>query len=169
MDVNTAQKVNDLAKELVQKGLAASLDDASSMAQRMMKDELKKDELPQQWSEVSKAGNSTEQLEIMLERNNRKIGYEITAVRDEVKSLKNLIEMFRNEIGYIKKDLKGLKLGGGEVVEEVKVEKEVEVGKREAKVEEQKVLSEEKRAPPKNQDFTPEDVSVEKMFYFGKK
>ena len=142
MDVEKTVRLNTLAKELVKKGLAPSSEDASKMAQQIMKDEIIEE------PKAKDAINYYEKYDILIERTARKINHEIDALKEKIKSL-------ASELDFIRQDVKKLK--------SEKIKKEV-------KTEKQETLKEKKQEnSSKTGDYKPEDVAVDKIFYFGKK
>ena len=89
-------------------------------------------------------------VNILLDMNNRRIDQQFTTMKDTISAL-------AGEIDKLKLDLQNFS--------ETKASKIVQVVH-----EKQKALNTEDKSPhPKQGSFTPEDVAMEKMFYFGKK
>ena len=144
MDVESQLKLNELAKDLVKKGLAPSSDDALKMAQTIMQKEAPKENK----SSVEQA-NLHEKYEILLERYNRKIAAELTSLKEQVKVLSTQLSFITDDINKIKRS--NIETGPAQNMETKSQEKAQ--NKKEAS----------------NDSFTKDDVAVDKIFYFGKK
>jgi hypothetical protein len=95
MDVESAIKINELAKELAKKGFASSSEDASKMAEQF----LTKNGIPARSLSQPK-GN--DKFEILMERVQRKFDNDISAVHEKINSVVNKLNVIYDEISRLK-------------------------------------------------------------------
>jgi hypothetical protein len=155
LDVEKLKKVNQLSKDLKKHGMA--MEDAIEQASDSVHETEIKEFLHESKEQMQSSSNpsSTEQYIIMLERNNRKIMEEVQKVKEEVAKIMSEFAEIKNKLHE-----------QPDPVQEP-VQKQVPVTK---KVEKQSKLKPKKKIKNEKQgDINPEDVSIEKMFYFGKK
>jgi hypothetical protein len=95
MDVESAIKINELAKELAKKGFASSSEDASKMAEQF----LTKNGIPARSLSQPK-GN--DKFEILMERVQRKFDNDISAVHEKINSVVNKLNVICDEISRLK-------------------------------------------------------------------
>jgi hypothetical protein len=151
LNVEKLKKINQLSKEFKKHGMA--MEDAIEQASESVHEKGVKDFLQESKEQMqsSKNPSSTEQYIMMLERNNRKIMEEVQKIKEEVSKI-------MNEFSDIKRQLH-------EQPVPVQVQEVIQ-----PKVEKQTKLKPKKKIKNEKQgDINPEDVSIEKMFYFGKK
>ncbi|MBD3361739.1 hypothetical protein GF358_03025 [Candidatus Woesearchaeota archaeon] len=153
MDVEKLRKINQLSKELKKHGMAMenAIEQASESTQEKEVNEFLKKSKEEMQS--TKNPSSTEQYILMLERNNRKIMEEVQTVKKEVTKI-------MSEFTDIKKQL--------EKKPAVKEQSEINEKPKQKTKEKQSQLKSKKKNE-KQGEINPEDVSIEKMFYFGKK
>ena len=146
-------KINELARELKEKGMADSSEEASKMAEQF----LKKNILP----ESSEKTDDYDKHEVLLERLQRKLNNELGSLKDQLSSVVN-------ELAFLKEDIKRIKLA--KIPEPViNVERVEEKPEQEGK---QSTLAADEKKEPTNQrtgDLKPGDVNIEDYFYFGNK
>lgn len=148
MDVQKLKKMNELSKELKKHGMADSTAQAFSQAGEMVRDEAFKQVVEQNKSSQKSKDGFDNQYQIMLERQNRQIAQEVQALKETVAAMQAEIEM-------LKADQKA-----APVQQQEKPKQEVQ---------KKFPQKEESKEHPKQGGFCPDDVSIEKMFYFGKK
>ena len=156
MNIEKLKKVNQLSKELKKHGMA--MEDAIHEAGETVHEEEVKEFLDKSKAEMqsSKNPSSTEQYIIMLERNNRKIMEEVQKVKQEVSKI-------MNEFSDIKRKIQEQTI----IPVQEPVQEETFTQK---KVEKQAKLTPKKKVKnPRQGEYNSEDVSIEKMFYYGKK
>ena len=143
MDVDTVQKISKLAKELLQHNMAPSMDEAVKLAENMLK--TNKD-----ITEVKERMKPVEQSEINKDALLRK--------------LINMVNQHEKEIGNIKKRL-------DELINKVENIHFSDIKEKEKQVllKKDKNTEKKEKAHPKSGSYSSDDVSVEKMFYFGNK
>ena len=144
-------KVNELAKELVKKGIAKDSEEASKMAETYIRKEV----LP---SSPSKSDND-DKVEILFERMQRKINGEIISLKAQLSSV-------INELNFIKEDIKRMKLGkeSRPVYEEIKKPKLPDEKQERLETKEEKKASNQRIG-----NLKPGDVNIEDYFYYGNK
>jgi len=146
MDIEATMKINALAKELVKKGIASTSEEASVLAEEM----VNKKAIPRE--ESVKTENSSEKYEILLERATRKLSHDISSLNE---GMANIIKQL-NEIS--------------EDIKRIKREQITEVKKAPEPIKQEKTEKQQKIEPKdKKQQFNQDDISVDKVFYFGKK
>ena len=152
MDVEKLKRINQLSKDLKRHGLV--VEEAITQASNIVNEDEVKTFLDKSKEEIDSSRNptSTDQYIIMLERNHRKIAEEVQNIKNEVARMLNEFEELKNKINSS---------------ETRPVQREEETKEKQ---ETQAQLSPKKKeSHPRQGNFTPEDVSIEKMFYFGKK
>lgn len=156
MDLEKIKKVNQLSKEFKKHGMA--MEEAIEQASDSVHEKEVKEFLQESKEQMqsSKNPSSTEQYIIMLERNNRKIMEEVQKVKEEVAKI-------MDEFADIKRQLHEKPI--------IEVRQEItEANPQQKKIEKQAKLKPKKKIKNEKQgDINPDDVSIEKMFYFGKK
>ena len=149
MDVESAMKINELAKELTKKGFASSSEDASKMAEQFLQKTL----IPKENLSQPK---STDKLEIQLERIQRKFNNDLSSLQEKMNSLINKLNMICDEV-------KNLKTRETPVKEGAKASKE-------EKQNALKVKEENKESPnQRTGNFKPGDIDINEVFYCGTK
>ncbi len=147
MDVEKLKKMNELSKELKKHGIADSTSQAFSQAGEIVRDETFKQVIEQNNASY-KSTEFDNQYQIMLERQNRQIVQEVQALKETIAAMQAEIEM-------LKADRRAAPLPQQE-----RPKQEVQ-----AKFPQKS----ESKEHPRQGGFTPEDVAVDKIFYFGKK
>ncbi len=146
MDVDKLQKINALASMLRKHNFASSSEDAFQQAERTFDDDSAEQTVVEQKSSIEhNDALIMRKCELMLELNNKKHSQEIDLLRSAITRLAENVDSIRSTISKMNE------------VSPVPKEK-------------QKVLkTETKEAHPRQGDFKPDDVDIQKMFYFGKK
>ena len=153
MDVEATIKLNEMAKNLVQRGFAASSEDAYEMAQRMVKPVL-----PQ--SQKTEKPETTEKYKIAIERLTRKFDNEVNSLKEHIHSLIREVNYLKESVVKNRENIKTLK---------TPAEEPVAIKKQDTP---QTELKQEKReVSQRSGAFKPGDkqVSVENVFYCGQK
>ena len=166
MDIDMMIRINALAKELVQKGVAGSSEEGAKMAQQMLqKTAVEEKPIARTYSTASEAqpqpkeagqpmrSDALEQYEILLERLGRKF-------EREMNELKGHLQNVHTELSQIRMKLQAAPKAPHPAPREARVEMPERAGER---------REEKKPAEAQAKPFVPSDVSIEKMFYFGKK
>jgi polyhydroxyalkanoate synthesis regulator phasin len=147
MDVEKLKKMNELSKELKKHGMADSTRDAFEQAGQMVRDEAVGDVISRSDKKPEQGSSFDRKYQIMLERQNRQIAQEVQALKQTVTELKEAVEQLKKAPKPTPDPRPEPKPPGPPTVQS-KLKKEEH---------------------PKQGGFTSEDVSVEKVFYFGKK
>ncbi len=142
MDIEELKKINNLTVQLKKHGIPA--DDAFKQAESLFK-ESKED-----FSSAAVETNTSNQeyllekkFSLMLDMNNKKFQEAIDILSGSINALSQELAIIRNELAEARK------------AKPVQKEKQEELPKQESH--------------PKQGQFSSSDVSIEKMFYFGKK
>jgi len=152
MDVEKLRKINQLSKEFKKHGMA--MEEAIGQATDSVNEKEVKEFLDESKKEIeSKNPSATEQYILMLERNNRKIMEEVQNVKQEISKILKEFEQIKKQINR---------------PQEMPKEQAIDA-KPAKKTKKQTQLKTKKQSNPRQGEFTPEDVSIEKMFYFGNK
>jgi hypothetical protein len=143
MNVEKLKKMNELSKELQKHGMADSTSEAFTKAGEVVRDEA--------FSQIVKEPESKDgfnhQYQIMLERQNRELVQEINSLKEKIAAMQADIEM-----------LKADNNARPAAQEKPKQETQTKFPQKP-----------ESKEHPKQGEYTPEDVAVDKVFYFGKK
>ena len=149
MDVESAMKINELAKELTEKGFASSSEDASKMAEQF----LQKNIMPK--GNIAQPEGS-DKFEIQVERLQRKFNNDISALEEKMNSIINKLNVICDE-------LKKLKTRKPQPIKEevnpeaLKEEKQEKIEAKEPK----------KESSQRTGNFKPGDIDINEVFYCG--
>jgi hypothetical protein len=188
MSVEDIQRVNKLAQELLDQGFTESREDAVKKAQEMLNKEIVGDNIEIKETDdrqnVASVGNSEERLRNIIERTKEYTEKQFANYKNALIALEREIRALKQEVETLK--AKGTNAGKSEegkpdpadIPQKVSEEEKPDPAEEPQKVEDpanepQKVeeKSEEQKSDshPKRGEFNSDDVSVEKMFYFGNK
>ena len=162
MDIEETQKINDLAKKLLSHKIASSSQDAYSKAEQIIKGTQKD-------SEKTESDTPEEKL-------SSKIYSELDSIKDLMEKFKEGFTQLSSNLNALAQNYEHLKNEVLSIKEEMK-SKMVEKPKPSApdlavqnEQEEAKKAAEEKDLRHNTKSsYSEEDVSVDKIFYFGKK
>ena len=188
MGVEEIQKVNALARELMKHGIASSSDEALLRAEDMLKansvDSMT--EAISHHSSIGKAAPATLSHEALssLNMDIRSLGVRFDAVAREVLNLKEEIKRLGGNLGDVSQQVTRISVHGLPAsrampaaeqfasVSAATVAPQAAVQQSFAREPVQQApLFERPKAPaarPKEDQYKPEDVAIEKIFYFGK-
>lgn len=165
ISIEDIQKINNLVSELLKKGICSTREEAVKMAESY----LNKQVISDKKTEVSKVLSPKKEDEYrnMIERTK-------TYMQKELMNLRNALEILAKEISKLKQEVNNLKIAGeSKSVENTELEgknvKEAAEEQEKLEEEEEKEEKKDKKFYPKQGKFGSEDVSVEKMFYYGNK
>ncbi len=96
-------------------------------------------------------------IEIMMDINNKKIN-------SEIKKISDMVYRLNEEIGEIKRRFNGVRS-----TKEQEPSVVLDNGKEGNQEDLNRVKSREQRPKPRYGDYNPEDVNIDKFFYFGNK
>ncbi len=151
MDVEKLRKVNQLSAELRRHNMADSSDAAFEQAEQMVRQDEVREFLHRAKESTKTVENpSSDQLyQVHLERENRRLGEYIQKIAAELQQLKADVDQLRQA---------------------PRAPQQAQQTIAPPKAEQQATLAAKKEEPhPKQGEFNSEDVSIEKMFYFGNK
>ena len=155
MNVNEVAKLNAMMKELQKHGIVQSAPEAYQQAQEIMGDAKKVVTLKEdggidvETMQVPGSAMIESKVGLMLDMHNRKIEGNIQMMKDTISALAMEIERMKFEL----KKFQDSKQKVVQVVQET-----------------QKALkTEEKAMHPRQGNYGPSDVAIDKMFYFGHK
>ncbi len=174
MDVEKMRKINELARELKEKGITLNTEEAYKQAEQMVEGNM----------DVPEATN-TENSESMAEMNESMKQTENRSSEPSLSGTVNLDALeshnLNERLNSMEEQLNVMFTKINEIVSEVnnmqkkKQESPIEVRelKDEKKEESQKdfqsrLKEEQEEGHPRTGDYKSEDVSIEKMFYFGR-
>lgn len=163
MSVEDIKDVNRLAQELLDQGLEASREDAVKKAESILNKKLAeaKQSMVTEQDDMSRVKNIAERTKEHLDRQIVNFKQEIMRLDGEINNLKEQIKELRRPTGEFKASQEtGLT--------DEKVSEAAKEPVEPLKVEEEK-KEEKKESHPKRGKFTSEDVSMEKIFYYGNK
>jgi len=162
MDIEKTKRINELARELKDHGIAADYEEAYRQAEKMIESGI--DSPNFQSSDIS-----------IREVKKEPPRYDKNVVLDalEIKNINNRLDALEQQLNVI-----FLKIN--EIIAEInkaekkKAESPIEIRRieEEKKAEKQKEIqaslkTQPSEAHPRTGDYKPEDVSIEKMFYYG--
>ncbi|MBI4144360.1 hypothetical protein HY486_03875 [Candidatus Woesearchaeota archaeon] len=154
MDIEKLKKMNILTKDL-QKGFSLPSDEAFKQAEEIFLQDRKEAIAPVKLAETSSSSMDDARLSLLLEMHEKKFLREIQELRAITDGLSGEIIMLKKEVVRLS--------SVPQPVSPVSAVPPVEV----SKVESSKV--EEKADHPRQGKYKPEDVAIDKMFYFGNK
>jgi len=140
MNIEQIKKLNEMTKTLQQHGLATSSEEGSKLAGGITDVEV-----PKEKSVINK-----EYVELMFERNNRKMMQEIEALKAEIIKLHNSLESLKNQ----------------HVTERVVIREKEEEPERPVQ-NKQQIKKEDVKCGRDPDELNGVDVSVENIFYYG--
>ena len=154
MDTNNIQKINLLAKELKEHGIACSMFEAQEKAEKMIGKIDDKEEKPDEKSMLLE-----QRYKFMLNSQNQKL-------TEEIKTIKNTLEAVSNDLINLKRQFNDVKQSAKTINQEKKPEvQQTLVKDKEVK----KEVKETPKETAEEEQINPDDVSIEKFFYFGQK
>ncbi len=145
MDVDKIQRINTLTSELRKHNFANSSEEAYQQAEQLYEDAEQavveeKQPLAEQTTHLEER-----KAELLIQMNNKKYEQEFSLLRSALNTLAQELETVKTELRKFSEQNPRPK------------EKQVEL------------KTETKEAHPRQGNFTPSDVDIQKMFYFGKK
>ena len=152
MDFEIVNKINNLAKELLRTGAAESAEDAYEQAKRIIGgsegEEIKE--------EVKPEDEGFTFLRSRMNEYNQKMEKEINSLNSKLSSIVDDIEKLRQDVASLNKD-----------IEVKQQEKTAEKPEQEIRIEPKRNM----KQTIKGQEisFSPDEVAVDKVFYYGKK
>lgn len=170
MDVDKIQKINDLAMDLMNQGLAQNRDEAVAQAEKIFHGQ----QGPEKYSEIRERMD-----QVQAEKEPVKV--EETISQEQIKEilskntnfLVNTIKEFQQKIVNLERELVQMKqqmhqLSGPTVREMAQPTPEPEQ-KPEAQEQKQEEPKKEGEGHPRSGNYSDQDVSIEKYFYMGSK
>jgi polyhydroxyalkanoate synthesis regulator phasin len=155
--IEDVQKVNKLAQELLNQGIASSRDEAVQKAQQFLNREIAKEKTSTQTTSQTMQETSLESLRNMLERQR-------DMTQRQLQDFRSAINALAEEISNIKEQMSRAKVEA-RTASDAGLEPEQKTGQLKLKPKEAK----KKEPHPKRGDWKSEDVAIEKIFYYGKK
>jgi hypothetical protein len=165
MSIEDVQKVNQLAQELLNKGFASTREEAVEKAQGMLNKEITAANVETKETDNNESsGNSEERLKNIVERTKEHFERQLAAY-------KNALVALEKEINSLKEQIKELKSSGvaKSAADSGIAEKKVEEASQPQKELPKEESSQDKESNPRTGSHQPDDVSIEKMFYYGNK
>lgn len=145
MDVDKIQRINALTSELRKHNFATSSEDAFQQAEQLYEDS--EQVVVEEKQPVAEQTTHLEErkAELLIQMNNKKYEQEFSLLRSALNTLAQELETVKTELRKFSEQNPRPK------------EKQAEL------------KTETKEAHPRQGNFTPQDVDIQKMFYFGKK
>lgn len=157
MDIKQIKELNEMTKTLQKHGLASNSEEGAKMAEGMSDAEV---------PEKAVSTISKEYVDIMLERNNRKIGEYICSLKEEISSLKNKIDLLEQSIPSHKHYDQPEKIEIQEHLQESKEEQTI--SPKETK-RDNTITKDDVKNGRDPDELDGVDVSVENIFYYVNK
>ena len=159
ISIEDVQKINNMVSELLKKRIVDTREEAVKMAEGYLNKKLVNKQKSKR--NVASSEGDLEYYRNMFERTKE-------YMQKELKNFRHAVETIAKEIGKIKQEVNNLKIQG-----EARSVKDSELSGKNVKeaAEKQENLEEgnNKEFHPKQGRLKSEDVSVEKMFYYGNK
>ncbi|MBW2978220.1 hypothetical protein KY331_05210 [Candidatus Woesearchaeota archaeon] len=174
ISIEDIQKINNMVQELLKKGVCSTREEAVKMAEKYLDKKVvssRTDALgPEPKASQTPQNAASQDLETLRSVIERTKEY----TQKDLQKFRAALEILARDIDNIKKEIRNLKVAGeNRSVANTELE-----GKnvKEATEEQEKLEEETPKEEKKDKNFHPkqgrlnsEDVSVEKMFYYGKK
>ncbi|MBD3249001.1 hypothetical protein GF336_03070 [Candidatus Woesearchaeota archaeon] len=172
MSVEDIKKINMLAQELLDHGISASRDDAMKQAQEMLNKQLAdsgEEKSTAADTETSmKADDSTDRMMNMVRRSKEYMDRELVKFRKEMETIKAEMNAVKQKVESINKP--GPKPPMPPRPEPVDKGSNQQQNQQPQSQQQQPQQQEQKEeSHPKRGNVNSEDVSIEKMFYYGNK
>lgn len=157
MSIEDVKHINELAQSLLDQRIVASREDAIKQAEMMLNRKLVEATNKPESSQVEyEDKEELEKCRNIIQRNKEYMDRQLFNFKHEIENLNSIIITLRKEIDSLKTNIKGASI---QEISESKFGAEKQVKQQEEK----------KESHPRQGNFTSKDVSIEKMFYFGKK
>ncbi len=156
--IEDIQKVNKLAQELLNQGVATTRDEAVEKAQQFLNKEITSE------SQKVTSENKVQAADITLENLKNIFDRQKEMTQQKFNDFRSAINALAEEINNIKKELKSRPMPEAKTAEQAGLEPEKKTGQ--VKLEKPK---EEKESHPKRGNWKSEDVAIDKIFYYGNK
>jgi len=156
--IEDIQKVNKLAQELLDQGVATSRDEAVEKAQQFLNKEITTDK------QKVTSDNKVQVADLTLENLKNIFDRQKEMTQQRFNDFRSAINALADEISSIKKELKSRPMPEAKTAEDAGLEPEKKTGQVKLKPKQ-----EEKESHPKRGNWKSEDVAIDKIFYFGNK
>ena len=167
MSVEDVMKVNNLAQELLTQGVVASREEAIKKAQEMLNKEIAGNDIQIKETEdkqnIAVEGESIEKLKNMIERTKEHTERQLAGYKNALIALEKEIRALQQVVSEIKAR------GAASTAKQVPAEKVEQAAAPPGPDEEPAKIEKQEPHPKVGNNQNNEDVSVEKIFYFGNK
>ena len=158
--IEDVQKVNKLAQELLNQGIAATRDEAVQKAQEFLNKEITKEKtMPDTTSKV--VPDSEVNLKDLFERQKEMMQRQLNDFRSAINTLAKEIQDIKEQLSRAKVEARTAADAG--------LNPEQKTGQLKLEKEKPKQKEQKKESHPKRGDWKSEDVAIEKIFYYGNK
>ncbi len=169
MDVDKMKRINALARELREKGMVSDTEEAYKQAEEIIEGRVSREKI-----EVEDPQDSQEEAERPKEDFSGAIkadALELHNMGERIKALEGQVNVMFNKINEIISEFRSVQKKEEESpIELRKLEEEKESkGKKAHKEVQASLKKEEAEGHPRTGEYKPEDVSIEKVFYFGQR
>jgi hypothetical protein len=155
--IEDVQKVNKLAQELLNQGIASTRDEAVQKAQQFLNKEITQERTPAHKTSQALPEVNLDILKNMLERQRDMTQRQLQDFRSAINSLAEEISRIKEQLSRAKVEARTASDAG--------LSPEQKTGQLKLEKKEEK----KKEPHPKRGDWKSEDVAIEKIFYFGNK
>ncbi|MBW2995984.1 hypothetical protein KY332_01655 [Candidatus Woesearchaeota archaeon] len=184
MSIEDIQKVNKLAQELLDQGFTESREDAVKKAQEMLNKEITGAHIEVKETDekqnVAAVADDPDKLRNMIDRTKTYLENQLSGYKNALLALEKEIRALRQEVETLKarKETNAGKPDPADIPQKVddpanepqKVEDPAEEPQKvDDPANEPQKVEEKKESHPKRGEYNSDDVSVEKMFYYGNK
>ena len=162
MDLEKMQRINALAKELKNHGIVEDFDEAYKKAEQMIEKNLSIDDVEEEKItkkiQVEEAVNEEVQAQPIISQASVGVdALDIKNIHDKIKGLEGQMSQVFTKMNEMIAEINRIDKKKKESPIEVKEEQEAQAQLKDEKIE----------PHPRTGDYKPDDVSIEKMFYFG--
>lgn len=182
--IEDIQKINSLAKDLLNHGMAKSLDEAVVQAKKMLKNDVDLAKIPNPGSDYKKVEDeeddvrveeiNSKSMEALEEKESEqeKISWQEAMkmnneyIVGQLKKYESALQMFNDEISALKRQMTDLK-EGQKIMNMVREQPQQQ--QQNLQPEPNQQSQEPQKTHPKTGSSDPGEFAVEKIFYFGKK
>ena len=154
--IEDIQKVNKLAQELLNQGIATSRDEAVEKAQQFLNKEITSEQKVTSDNKIQTGNITVESLKNIFERHKEITQRKFNDFRSAINALAEEINNIKEQLSKARVEARTAKQAG--------LDPEQKTGQIKLKPEEK-----EKESHPRRGNWKSEDVSIEKMFYCGNK
>lgn len=162
MDIEALRRVNELTKALQAHGMSTSSQDALAQAETIIQPIQERQKVTESLTEQQTPTSDAlveRKYKLLLEMNNKKFEETFSTMQNNINTLSQEIARLKTEISL---------LDAKRIVQE-QAKPEIKQTEKHEQSTPQQTQETKKDAHPRQGNFAPGDISIEKMFYYGHK